>query len=86
VQASTLRLPAALSMSNIFAAGSELVLWEVTSCGSDGPYRLVMRHAHGSIIEYFDSARAALEREGELEQLFTAARGLEGWQAAGVAG
>ena len=73
-------------MSNIFVAGSELVLWEVAACGTDGSVRLVMRHAHGSIIEYFDSARAALDREAELEQLFRAARGLKGWQEAGVAG
>jgi hypothetical protein len=62
-------------MSNVFMAGSELIRWEVTSCGSEGPFRLTIRHAHGSIVEYFDTTAAALLREAELEELLIAARG-----------
>ena len=62
-------------MSNIFMAGTDLVRWELTSLGSDGPYRLTMHHLHGSIVEYFRGMPAALVREAELEQLMTTARG-----------
>lgn len=62
-------------MSNVFMAGQELVRWDVTACGDNGPYRLVIRHAHGSIVEYFQTATDALEREAELEELLIAARG-----------
>jgi hypothetical protein len=61
-------------MSNIFMAGTDLVRWELTSLGSDGPYRLTMHHPHGSIVEYFRGMPAALVREAELEQLMTTAR------------
>ena len=64
-----------LLMSNVFLAGQELVRWDVTACGDSGPYRLVIRHAHGSIVEYFQTATDALEREAELEELLIAARG-----------
>jgi hypothetical protein len=62
-------------MSNVFMAGPELVRWDVTSCGESGPYRLVIRHAHGSIVEYFQTPTDALRREAELEELLIAARG-----------
>ena len=62
-------------MSNIFMAGTELVRWELTSLGTDGPYRLTMHHPHGSIVEYFRAMPAALVREAELEYLMTTARG-----------
>jgi hypothetical protein len=62
-------------MSNVFMAGSDLVRWELTSCGVDGPYRLVMQHGLGSIVEYFATPTAALAREAELEELLMAARG-----------
>jgi hypothetical protein len=61
-------------MSNVFMAGPELVRWDLTSCGDDGPYRLVMRHAHGSIVEYFQTPTDALLREAQLEELLIAAR------------
>jgi hypothetical protein len=70
-----LRIRPALAMSNVFMAGPDLVRWDLTSCGNAGPYRLVIRHAHGSIVEYFQTTRAALLREAELEELLTAARG-----------
>jgi hypothetical protein len=62
-------------MSNVFMAGADLVRWELTSCGTEGPYRLVMRHSQGAIVEYFTTPTAALTREAELEQLLIAARG-----------
>ena len=61
-------------MSNIFMAGVDLVRWELTSLGADGPYRLTMHHPHGSIVEYFRALPEALTREAELERLMTAAR------------
>lgn len=64
-----------LPMTNVFMAGPDLVRWELTSCGDEGPYRLVLRHAQGSIVEYFQTPTAALVRETELEELLIAARG-----------
>ena len=63
-------------MANVFAAGSELVRWEVTAVREKGPYRLGVYHAGGAIVEYFCSVPQALQRERELENLFTGARGL----------
>ena len=62
-------------MSNFFMAGADMVRWEVTSLGTNGPYRLTVYHPHGSIVEYFRAMTAALAREEELEDLLTAARG-----------
>jgi hypothetical protein len=69
-------------MSNIFMAGPDLVRWEVTALGADGPFRLTVCHARGSIVEYFPSTFEALRRERELEELLTAARGAERLPAA----
>jgi hypothetical protein len=65
-----------VNMVNVFAAGRELVRWEVTAVSSDGPYRLGVYHAGGAIVEYFPSVSQALQRERDLEDLFTAGRGL----------
>lgn len=59
---------------NVFLAGQELVRWEVTAVDADGPYRLGVYHAGGAIVEYFQSVPAALQRERELEDLFTKGR------------
>ena len=70
---------------NVFSAGRDLVRWEVTAVGADGPYRLGVYHPGGAIVEYFASVSAALERERELEGLF--AEGRAGYEpAAMVAG
>ncbi len=61
-------------MANCFRAGSDLVRWELTALGSDGPYRLAIHHANGSIVEYFENVIEALQREGQLEELLIAAR------------
>jgi hypothetical protein len=63
-------------MVNVFAAGRELVRWEVTAVSVEGPYRLGVYHAGGAIVEYFRSVPLALQRERELEDLFTGGRGL----------
>ena len=60
-------------MLNVFMAGPDLVSWDLTALGRNGPYRLAIHHANGSIIEYFDNVTAALLREGELEDLLVAA-------------
>ena len=61
-------------MGNYFMAGSDLVRWELTALGHDGPYRLSMHHGQGAIVEYFDNVTEALLREEQLEQLLIAAR------------
>lgn len=65
-------------MQNFFLAGQELVRWDLEVLKAQGtrPLRLTVHHAMGSIVEYFDSTQAALEREQELEQLLIAARGM----------
>ena len=61
-------------MLNFFAAGPDLVRWDLISEGPDGPYRLSIHHALGVIVEYFDSVAGALLRQGELEELLIASR------------
>jgi hypothetical protein len=68
-------LPLFRQMPNVFFAGRELVRWDLTAVGANGPYRLTIQHAHGSIVEYFSNTAAALTREQELEDLLIAARG-----------
>jgi hypothetical protein len=63
------------SVLNFFMAGPEMVRWELTAVESNGPFRLVVHHAHGVIVEYFETSAAALMREQELEDLLIAARG-----------
>jgi hypothetical protein len=62
-------------MTNVFQAGSDLVRWEIIAFGADGPFRLTIDHPTGSIVEYFPTTAAALDREAELERLLIAARG-----------
>jgi len=63
-----------LPMLSFFMAGPDRIGWELTAVRPDGPYRLTIHHALGSIVEYFDDVTAALLREGELEELLIAAR------------
>lgn len=58
---------------NMFVAGADLVRWELTALAPQGPYRLAMHHANGSIIEYFRDIAAAMSREAELEALLKVA-------------
>jgi hypothetical protein len=66
-------------MHNFFMAGRELVQWDIEVLQANGPcpLRLTVRHAQGSIVEYFQTIHPALERQQELEQLLIAARGAE---------
>jgi CheY-like chemotaxis protein len=64
-------------MLNFFLAGPDLVSWDLTALGpqGDGPFRLAIHHAAGSITEHFDTVSGALIRQGQLEALLVAARG-----------
>jgi hypothetical protein len=61
-------------MGSCFLAGSELVRWELTALGENGPYRLSMHHSRGAIVEYFQNVTEALRREEQLEALLIASR------------
>lgn len=65
-------------MLTFFMAGPDMVRWELVALGphGNGPYRLIIHHAHGSIVEYFPDVAQALLREGELEALLVSARSL----------
>ena len=58
---------------NMFVAGDDLVRWELTALEPEGPYRLTIDHARGSIVEYFRDVSTALNREAELEALLVVA-------------
>ena len=62
-------------MLNVFSAGTNVVRSEVTALSARGPYRLMIHHGQGTIIEYFASSREALKRQAELEDLLMSARG-----------
>ena len=64
-------------MLNVFMAGPDRVRWELVALGphGNGPFRLVIHHSSGLIVEYFDDVTRALLRESELEALLIAARG-----------
>jgi len=70
-----IRLALRTFVINFFMAGPEMVRWELTAVESNGPFRLTVHHAHGVIVEYFETSAAALMREQELEDLLIAARG-----------
>ena len=52
-----------------------MVRWELTAVDTNGPFRLIVHHAQGVIVEYFETSAAALMRSQELEDLLVAARG-----------
>lgn len=60
-------------MVNFFMVGSERVTWKLESVGNAGVCRLSINHAGGTIVEYFTSSAAALQRESELEAMMTGA-------------
>ena len=63
-------------MVNFFMAGAEMVRWEISAVGSDG-CRLMVTHANGTIVEYFSTSSQALDREREIESLFSRSRAAE---------
>lgn len=62
-------------METLFNAGPDLIHTEISALGAKGPYRLTIRHGRGIIVEYFHTAKAALARAAELEELLLSARG-----------
>ena len=58
-------------MSNFFMAGQDVVRWDVAAIEANGPYRLTIQHPAGTIVEYFNSATAALAREQAIENILT---------------
>lgn len=63
-------LPTGPYVINFFVAGTQVIRWELSTMPGGEVYRLAVFHAGGTIIEYFTSTTAALEREQELEALF----------------
>jgi hypothetical protein len=63
-------------METLFNAGPDLIRTEVAALGAKGPYRLTISHGQGIIIEYFHTAKAALARAADLEELLMSARGV----------
>ena len=57
-------------MVNIFMLGPSVVRCDLHALGPTGPYHLAVHSPNGSIVEYFDSAIAALIRQAEIEDLF----------------
>ncbi len=64
-------------MLQLFQAGPHLVTCDLTALDVSGPYRLTVRHAHGVIVEYFQTTTAALMRRAALEDLLAAAQGFD---------
>ena len=83
VQVSSLRDTCATSMSctdaDHVARQSNLI-----ALAKDGPYQLTVPHAHGVIVEYFQTTEDALRRQVELDDLVSAAQGFRhpSWQDA----
>ena len=68
---SALPLPTSAAMVNFFMVGSERVTWELVSVREAGMCRLAISHAGGTIVEYFPTTQAALERASEIEAMMT---------------
>ena len=62
-------------MVHFFRAGSDIVRWELTELETGGTCQLTVRHAAGTIVEYFRTASPAVRRVHELEELLVHARG-----------
>ena len=54
-------------MVHFFTIGSLVVRSELLAMSPSGPFRLAVHHPNGPIVEYFDSAIAALVRQAEIE-------------------
>ena len=63
-------------METLINVGTELIRTEIAALGARGPYRLTITHSRGIIVEYFHTAKAALARAAELEELLMSARGV----------
>ena len=65
-------LPRPGFVTNLFMVGAERVTWEIVTIGEGGPYRLSVFHPRGTIVEYFTTTAAAVQREQEIEALLLA--------------
>jgi hypothetical protein len=65
-------------MLTLFMADPDAVRVKISAVGHRGcgPYRLVIEHAEGELVEYFADVTRALLREGEIDDLVTTARWL----------
>lgn len=75
-------MPLRREMTNVFMVGPNLIRWEIVTLGEAGPYRLSIVHPRGTIVEYFTTTGAAIDREQEIEALFlagTTARPATAW-------
>jgi len=70
-------------MLTFFRAAPDVVRWELSAVTENGPYRLTIHHAHGTIVESFSSRTAALLRQGGLEDVLSAAWDLTGVSTGG---
>ena len=64
------------TMETLISLGPELIRTDITALGARGPYRLTISHSRGIIVEYFHTAKAALARAAEIEELLLSARGV----------
>jgi hypothetical protein len=66
-------------MLTLFMADPDAVRLTIADVGRRGcgPYKLLIEHADGELIEYFADLNAALLREGEIEDLVTTARWMD---------
>ena len=65
-------------MLTFFRAGPDRVRWELSEVAENGPYRLTIHCAHGTIVETFSNRTAALLRQAGLEDVLDAAWDLAG--------
>jgi len=61
-------------MVHFLMIGSHVVRSELLAVSPSGPFRLAVHHPNGPIIEYFDSAIAALVRQAEIEDALSGYR------------
>src|SRR3954464_12312715 len=77
-------------MLTLFIADPDAVRLAISDVGRRGcgPYKLLIEHADGELIEYFADLNAALLREGEIEDLVTTARWMDtaDWPGGGGGG
>jgi len=59
---------------HFFTVGSLVVRSELLAMSPSGPFRLAIHHPNGPIVEYFDSAIAALVRQAEIEDALSGYR------------
>ena len=61
-------------MVHFLTIGSHVVRSELLAMSPSGPFRLAVHHPNGPIVEYFDSAIAAMVRQAEIEDTLSGYR------------